>query len=445
MEPPGVPCIPVETNLLLGCCREADRADIVASGLDQLRAALPESFHSHLIALAEEIRASTRLLRGLADRSQVHVGRVPLLANYLDVLLPCLSRTLNDITAHYEDKTLSRETRWRKMYNKMTEEAGGLPLPQRFVLYNHFLCLLKQLLTRSPSFDLNTLEILRARIVELPPNAPSNLVAELALGRADIFFATPISNGIETSETDSKVLFRRPFDNDTISIVVFLSSFDQCPYFLMRTMQGNTPWYSMFGAHELCIEREGSALQLKRWSRSEQCSKLWAALYFLTWEEMVLFYCTFVALKARNLLTVQVHPSEFSLHREKRLFQAQIIDDGFKHSLIVYEDIQTKGLRLHAAVWEGELRRCPVWTAFVTHQSQSPTWLSRRSRRRVWLKDVQLYVFCNTYHQENMRQNKSGAFEIVFDKEEAAKRFKELFAVRSAASETSGTESMARP
>ena len=76
----------------------------------------------------------------------------------------------------------------------------------------------------------------------------------------------------------------RPFDNDTISIVVFLSSIDQCPYFLMRTVQNNTPWYSMFGAHELCIEREGSALQLKRWSRSEQCSKLWVALYFLTWE-----------------------------------------------------------------------------------------------------------------------------------------------------------------
>jgi hypothetical protein len=133
---------------------------------------------------------------------------------------------------------------------------------------------------------------------------------------------------------------------------------------------------------------------------------------------MILFYCTFVALKARNLLTVQIHPNEFQLRREKRLFQAQIIDDGFKHSLIVYEDMQSRGLRLHAAVWEGELRQCPVWTAFITHQSQSPTWLSRRSRHRIWLKDIQLYVFCNTYRQEHMRQNKSGAFEIHFDREE---------------------------
>lgn len=148
MEPITPASVPVETQLLVGCCREADQADIVARGLDQLRAALSESFHGHLIALAEEIRDSSRLLRSLADSSHMHMTRVPFVTNYLEVLLPCLSRTLKDITAHYEDKTLSREIRWRKMYNKMTEEAGGLPLPQRFVLYNHFLSLLKLLLTR---------------------------------------------------------------------------------------------------------------------------------------------------------------------------------------------------------------------------------------------------------------------------------------------------------
>jgi hypothetical protein len=63
----------------------------------------------------------------------------------------------------------------------------------------------------------------------------------------------------------------------------------------------------------------------------------------------------------------------------------------------------------------------------VTHQSQSPTWLSRRSKHRVWLKDVALYVFCQKYRQENMRQNKVGAFEIYFVSEEAASRFKEVF------------------
>lgn len=39
---------------------------------------------------------------------------------------------------------------------------------------------------------------------------------------------------------------------------------------------------------------------------------------------MVLFHCTFVALKARNRLTVQIRPDEFILSREKRLFQAYV-------------------------------------------------------------------------------------------------------------------------
>ncbi len=39
---------------------------------------------------------------------------------------------------------------------------------------------------------------------------------------------------------------------------------------------------------------------------------------------MVLFYCTFVALKARSLSTIQIRPNEFQLHREKRLFQAYV-------------------------------------------------------------------------------------------------------------------------
>lgn len=242
---------------------------------------------------------------------------------------------------------------------------------------------------------------------------------------------------------DPRILFKRSFNDDKIALMVFINPINQSPYLLIRTFHLGNPWFSLRGAHELCISREGSALQLKRWSRSEKCSKLWAVLFFLTWEgsnpppphpaplhqhtspltrlltvEMVLFYCTFVALKARNTLTVQIHPDEYKLSREKRLFQAQIIDDGYKHSLIVYEDQQTRGIRLHAAVWEGELRQCPVWTAFITHQSQSPTWLSRRSKHRVWLKDVALYVFCLKYRQENMRQNKSGAFEIYFVSEE---------------------------
>lgn len=44
----------------------------------------------------------------------------------------------------------------------------------------------------------------------------------------------------------------------------------------------------------------------------------------------------------------------------------KIIDDDFEHSLAVYRDELTGGHRLHASVWEGALKGCPIWTAFRT-------------------------------------------------------------------------------
>lgn len=83
---------------------------------------------------------------------------------------------------------------------------------------------------------------------------------------------------------DSRILFKRSFNDDKISLMVFLNPVNQSPYLLIRTFHQGNPWFSLRGAHELCISREGSALQLKRWSQSEHCSKLWAVLFFLTWE-----------------------------------------------------------------------------------------------------------------------------------------------------------------
>ncbi|KAL2685591.1 hypothetical protein Neosp_006691 [[Neocosmospora] mangrovei] len=164
----------------------------------------------------------------------------------------------------------------------------------------------------------------------------------------------------------------------------------------------------------------------------------------MTWEELVLMYCCFVSFKTRNSLTVQVATEDLILRGERKLFQARIVDDGFMHSLIVYEDTMTKGLRLHAAVWDGELRQCPVWTAFITHQSASPKWIKRVSKTKVRLADVQLYVFCQEYRQQNQRRGAAGAFEICFVSEEATKRFKELFAPSTDMSTTTATEPPAK-
>ncbi|KAL2284512.1 hypothetical protein FJTKL_08888 [Diaporthe vaccinii] len=479
----GAP-MPPQSQLLHGCFLEADRADRVAQGLDALRVALAHSLHGSMILVIEEIWQSGRILRELADRGHVHVSRVPVVANHLNVVLPCLSKSLRDIAGYYDDKTVTRELRWRKMFHEMKKEAD-MELLQRFQLYNAFLSLLVILLARERAQDRVQLDLLRARIMALrerqglpaPTQSPATELAVVPLAREKPHWAEAVFTAPPSSHTDmreslrsqargpfvpavggarlpdaAKVLVRRSFDGDRVGLtaMIILNAANGGPYFVLRVYAGGAQCFSYRGIHEICVQQVGNSLRLKRWSHSIQGPKLWAVLSFVTWEELVLFHCTFIALKARNNLTVSMDPREYKFPNEKRLFQAQIIDDDYQHSLIVYEDTRTQGMRLHAAVWDGELRACPVWTAFgrfrdpfvhsssstettcrrnqahrsvltpdpVTHQSASSRWLTRKSKHCVWINEIKLYVFCDKYKEANMRRNKVGAFEIRFVSDE---------------------------
>jgi hypothetical protein len=78
----------------------------------------------------------------------------------------------------------------------------------------------------------------------------------------------------------------RTFNDDRMSLTAFEDGYDQSPYLLLRALDPETgsAWFSRRGAHELCVEREGSCLILKRWSRKDVCFKTWAILNFVTWE-----------------------------------------------------------------------------------------------------------------------------------------------------------------
>ncbi|KAM0514861.1 hypothetical protein ACHAPE_006537 [Trichoderma viride] len=390
----------VDAHLLKGCCLEAERSDSVWLRLEGLFQALPEANRRQLRSLIDEIRTTSLILRELADLSQVHQDRVPLVLDPLNTILPCLSRSLRDIVTHYENRKLTKVNRWRTMFHDMTSDAGGLQLPQQFVVYNHYLTAIRNLLSRSPDFDLKTMEAFRLQIMNLreargippPPIQAGPLVRygtiapigkDTSVHWAEQIFSIPLPSrsplkgglpsesfgphrpwGHLTIPTNSKVLFRRPVDDDKISLIAYSDGRDGSPYLLLRTFYMGGPWFSLRGVHELCIQRENDSIQFTRWSHSENCSKLWATLRFGTWEELILMYCTFLALKSRNSLTVQLATKEYALKGERKLFQATILDDGFKHSLIIYEDRHTGGRRIHVAVYEGELRQCPVWTAF---------------------------------------------------------------------------------
>lgn len=43
---------------------------------------------------------------------------------------------------------------------------------------------------------------------------------------------------------------------------------------------------------------------------------------------------------------------------------SKIVDDGYEHTIMVMRDQRTARMRLLTVVAEGELKQCPVWTAF---------------------------------------------------------------------------------
>lgn len=58
-----------------------------------------------------------------------------------------------------------------------------------------------------------------------------------------------------------------------------------------------------------------------------------ADLALLSRTELVLFHCTFIALKARNNLTVNMDPRECKFPNEKRLYQAYVLPLSSRHTL----------------------------------------------------------------------------------------------------------------
>ena len=89
----------------------------------------------------------------------------------------------------------------------------------------------------------------------------------------------------------------------------------------------------------------------------------------------------------------------------------RIVDVGYEHALRLFRENDTGVVRLQAAVQTGELKRMPVWTAFITHQIRVPGWASRDIQRVVLLADIQQYIFTTDYVPQ---KTSSGAFKLTF-------------------------------
>ncbi|KAI4166691.1 MAG: hypothetical protein LQ348_007777, partial [Seirophora lacunosa] len=154
----------------------------------------------------------------------------------------------------------------------------------------------------------------------------------------------------------------------------------------------------------LRVQRHASTLKLLRVDSTGHAKELWACLRFLCYERLVLFYCAFLALRSEDTGSPIGSFDDHELHGEKSIYAGgngrKIIDDNYEHALRVFKDRDSGGIRLQASVLRGELKRTPVWTAFITTHIHSSRWMRKAasSSKVIHLADLQRFVFSTEYN-----------------------------------------------
>ncbi|KAF2431256.1 hypothetical protein EJ08DRAFT_193635 [Tothia fuscella] len=165
----------------------------------------------------------------------------------------------------------------------------------------------------------------------------------------------------------------------------------------------------------LKLKRNGPNLHLFRYSTEEDELKIWAKLSFTQYEQLILFYCAFAAMKSQDwrkyppILEDKIHKRERSEEIEE--WAGEIKDDNYLHAVRIYRDKDSGGIRLEARARRGNFTLTPIWTAFITEDVDDAGWIKRISPKLVQLKNLTPYVFCHGYSPP---RGKSGNFQLRF-------------------------------
>ncbi|PYI10128.1 hypothetical protein BO78DRAFT_306645 [Aspergillus sclerotiicarbonarius CBS 121057] len=203
-------------------------------------------------------------------------------------------------------------------------------------------------------------------------------------------------------ETDLRVFFYLRDDDNRVRIVC-------------KSRRSRSSDYYCLPLNLLEIVRVGSCLQICRRRRGGSELVLWANLKFNTIEPMVIFFCTFLALRSQDSGRPVERIRDYELDEEEELFGGQIVDDGFLHALRVYRDNVSGAVRLQASVHKGEMKRfhrMPVWTAFITKSIDSRGWIRLLNPKTVVLRDLRRVIF--TFPNYNPPQTPKGEHLLMF-------------------------------
>lgn len=228
-----------------------------------------------------------------------------------------------------------------------------------------------------------------------------------------------------------KVL-EQPFEATSVWVRLYWRGEDNRARILFLTMdpEGRRT-RQCFPLTGLKILRTESCLQLCRVSRQNGELDLWARLRFTSYERMVLFYCTAIAMKRQDEdMKLQEERGmgawleDLFQPGEKLEYSGEITDGRYLHALRIYRDKDSGCVRFEVTARRGPLRTIPIWTAFVTKYIGHRSWMKREGPSTIQFGELHPYVFCDGYR---VTRGASGRYQLTFTTPEDARNFKDIF------------------
>lgn len=216
-------------------------------------------------------------------------------------------------------------------------------------------------------------------------------------------FVPAVENNFDQGQVEVQILFR-PTDSRARILFIAKDAYRRERYYCLPLTN-------------LKVIRRSSSLQLCRTTRDGRYS-LWARLNFYLYERMVLFYCTFVAMKRQDSRPVPREDllDDFELCQsdgETLEFGGKIRDGELRHALRLYKDRGSGVSRIEATALRGPMKDVPLWTAFITRYAHDPDWAHYEGNGVVSLAALRPkpYVFLAGY---DVPRNRNGEYILQF-------------------------------
>ncbi|KAF2097256.1 hypothetical protein NA57DRAFT_77510 [Rhizodiscina lignyota] len=192
--------------------------------------------------------------------------------------------------------------------------------------------------------------------------------------------------------------------------------------FSMRDEEGRT-LHRCMPLTGLKLVRIGSRLQLNRLDPGEGGYQTWANLYFPAYEQLILFYSAFVALKRQDGGYRPSRRLDDFVPGEFLEYSGEIEDDNYLHLLRMWRDEDTGAVRLETSPRRGPMVGTPIWTAFITEWIGARHWLCRIAPTVIELETLRPFIFCHSYSPPQF----AGRFRLSFTSRRDAEGFVHSF------------------